>query len=153
MAAVEHGLPATGVHVLRRQVVQALVGALGVVVMDELADARLQITGKVVVFQQHLVFHRAMPALDLALGHRVVWRPACVAYALVIEPVPEFCRDIRRTVIGQQPRPVMGLRRGESAGFERQAECGSDVPVPRVPAVERRFGNAQVSQRAPDRQG
>ena len=72
---LENGRSSSEVNVDRRQVVQALVIALIVVVLDELVDAMFELTWQIVVFQQDLVFHRAVISLDLTLRHRVV-RPA-----------------------------------------------------------------------------
>ena len=65
----------TAVDTLRCQIVEAFVIALSVVVIDELGDAGFQVTGQVLVFQQHLVLQRTMPALDLALRHRLIRPP------------------------------------------------------------------------------
>ena len=47
----------TEIYVLRLQGVEILVIALGIVVVDELADAVFKVTGQIVVFLQHLAFH------------------------------------------------------------------------------------------------
>lgn len=39
-----------------------------VVVIHKLANGLLQLTRQVVVFEQHPILHRLMPAFDLALG-------------------------------------------------------------------------------------
>ena len=49
-------------------VVEALVVALVVVMLDEGLDLLLEIAGQEVVFQQHAVLQGLVPALDLALG-------------------------------------------------------------------------------------
>ena len=53
-----------------RHVVQALVVALVVVVLDEGLDLGLEVAGQEVVFQQDAVLQGLVPALDLALGLR-----------------------------------------------------------------------------------
>ena len=68
----EEGLATSEVDVGRGQVVKALVVAPGIVVIDELGEACLELTRQVVVLEQDAVLHGAMVALDLALGHRMV---------------------------------------------------------------------------------
>jgi hypothetical protein len=68
-----------------RQVVRALMVSVAIVVIHEGADLSFEAAGQVVVLQQHTVFHRLMPTLDLALGLGMVWRPADVIHALGIE--------------------------------------------------------------------
>ena len=63
---------------------------LSVVVVDELGNAGFQIARQIIVFQQYLVLQRAMPALDLALRHRVIRSSSCVVHAALVEPVFEF---------------------------------------------------------------
>jgi hypothetical protein len=67
------------------QVGQALVVAVVVVVIDEGADLAFESAGQEVVLQQNAVLHGLMPALDLALGLRVMWRTTDVIHALVLE--------------------------------------------------------------------
>jgi len=52
------------VDVGRGQVVQALVVAVVVVVIDEGTDLPFQSAGEEVVFQENTVLHRLMPAFD-----------------------------------------------------------------------------------------
>ena len=54
------------------QIIDALVIALGVVVLDEAIDLGLQGARQIIVFQQNAVLQGLMPPLDLALGLRVV---------------------------------------------------------------------------------
>ena len=65
-----------------RDIVQALVVTLVVVMLDEGLDLSFEIAGQEVVFQQDAVFHGLVPALDLALGLRVDAQAnaACCAY-------------------------------------------------------------------------
>ena len=53
-----------------RHVVQALVVALVVVVLDEGLDLGLEVSGQEVVFQEDAVLQGLVPALDLALRLR-----------------------------------------------------------------------------------
>ena len=70
----EDGLSAPEVDVSRGKIVEALVKAGMVVVLDEGADLAFEIAGQVVVLKQDAVLERLMPALDLALGHRMIRR-------------------------------------------------------------------------------
>ena len=81
------------IDVVRCQVVQALVVAVVVVVIDEGADLAFQVAGQEVVFQQNTVLHGLMPALDLTLGLRMVRRTANVIHSLVIEIVGQVGGD------------------------------------------------------------
>src|ERR1039458_5786034 len=70
----QDGLPASEVDVGGREVFQALVIALVIIVFDEPADAGFEIARQVVVLQQDAVLQRLMPAFDLALCLRMIGR-------------------------------------------------------------------------------
>ena len=72
LPGVEDGLAAAEVDVSGGQVAEALVVAAVVVVVDESGNGGLELAGQEVVFQQDAVLQGLMPALDLALGLRVV---------------------------------------------------------------------------------
>ena len=55
-------------------VAEAFVVALVVIVFDELLDLGFKIAGEEVVLEQNAVFESLMPALDFALGLRMVMR-------------------------------------------------------------------------------
>ena len=97
----EYGRCSTEVDVSGRQVVQTLVVAAVVVVLDELADALFKLSWQIVVFQQDPIFHRAVISLDLALCHRVVSSAADVFDAVVPEPLSKLARQVGWTVIAQ----------------------------------------------------
>ncbi len=82
-----------------------------IVVFDEVGDGALEITGKIVVFEQDSALQREVPSLDLALGHGVVGFAARVLHALTFKPTGEIARDVGWPVVGEQPRPT--LRREE----------------------------------------
>lgn len=65
-----------------------------------------EVSGQVVVFQQHAVFHRLMPALNLNLGLRMVRRTANVIHTLTVEVICQIGRHIGRAVVAEQPRLV-----------------------------------------------
>ena len=87
------GSPAE-VDVGRRQIIQALVVAVMVVMVDERLDLRFQITGQIVVFQQDAVLERLVPTLDLALGLWMIGRTANVGHLPVVEPAGEIAGDV-----------------------------------------------------------
>src|SRR5271170_3785381 len=60
------------VGVGRGEVVDALVVSAVVVVGDERRDLGFEVAGQEVVFQQDAVLEGLVPALDLALGHRMI---------------------------------------------------------------------------------
>ena len=64
----QNGFVPSKVDVGGCDVVQALVVALVVVVVDEGPDLLLEITGHVVILQQNTVLHGLVPAFDFALG-------------------------------------------------------------------------------------
>src|SRR4051812_21553982 len=86
-------LPTTEVDVRRREIVEALVSARVVVVLDKGTDLRLQVAGQIVVLQQDAVLERLMPALDLALGLRMAGRAADVRHAPALKPSGQVTGD------------------------------------------------------------
>ena len=82
----DSGVPAK-VGIDRGDVVQALVVATVVVVIDELADLFFQITRQVLVLQQDSVFKRLMPTLDLALGLGMVWSAPHMIHFALFQPL------------------------------------------------------------------
>lgn len=78
---------APGEHVSWCQIVQAFVVAAVIGVVDEAGDCALEVTGKIVVFEQDAAFQREVPSLELSLRHRMIWLAARMAHALVFETV------------------------------------------------------------------
>src|SRR5580704_5581160 len=70
----QNGLAPPEVDVGGRQIADALVIAQVIVVGDEGLDLSFEIARQVIVFEQDTVLERLMPALDLALGHRMIRR-------------------------------------------------------------------------------
>ena len=67
----------------------------GMVVMrHEGGDLAFEIAGLVVLLKQDAVLERLMPALDLALGLRVIRGAADVLHFLLIQPLGEILRDV-----------------------------------------------------------
>ena len=71
-SCAQNGLATPEVDVGRREIAQALVVALMVVVINERFDLDLEISWQEVVVQQDAVLQGLMPALDLALSLRVI---------------------------------------------------------------------------------
>ena len=82
-------------------VVEALMIAPMVVMLDEGGDLGLKIAGKEVVFQVDAVLEGLVPALDLALGLGMHWSAANMAYALNLDIVGQFARDVAVAVIAE----------------------------------------------------
>src|SRR5580693_3128243 len=68
----QNGLAPSEIDVGWRQIADAFVIAQVIVVNDEGLDLGFEIARRVIVFEQDTVLERLMPALDLALGHRVI---------------------------------------------------------------------------------
>ena len=98
----QHGLSASEVDLGRGEVLQALVVAPVVVVVDEGIDRLPESARQVVVFQQDAVLQGLVPALDLALGLRVIWGTADVVHQLIFQPISQFTRDVARSIVAEQ---------------------------------------------------
>ena len=68
----EDGLSTPEVDVSRGKIVEALVIAGMVVMRHDGGDLAFEIAGQVIVLQQDAILEGLMPALDLALGLRVI---------------------------------------------------------------------------------
>ena len=90
----EDGLGSSEVDVGRREIAQALVIAGMVVMSHEGGDLTFEIAGQVIVLEQDAVLERLMPALDLALGLRVIRGAADVLYFLPVQPRRKILCDI-----------------------------------------------------------
>ena len=90
------------VDVCWSNVVQALVIAVIVVVIDKDTDLLLQIAWQVIVFQKNAVLHGLVPAFDFALSLRMEWSAANVFHFLFSQPVSQITGDLARTVIAKQ---------------------------------------------------
>jgi hypothetical protein len=96
----EDGPDAPEIDVSRGKIVEALVIAGMVVVHHEGGDLAFEIAGQVVVLKQDAVLERLMPALDFALGLRMVRRSADMLDVLLVQPIGQIARDgiVTRTV-------------------------------------------------------
>ena len=106
----QDGLAAPEVDIGGREVIQTLVVAPVVVVLDEGAELGLESTGQILVLQPRPVLEGLVPALDLALG---VGRVRCATdrlHALIIEPFGQVAGDRAGSVVGQQSWLMDALR-------------------------------------------
>ena len=102
LAFCEDCLSSPEVDIGRSEVVEALVIADVVIVLDEGVDLPFEITGQIVVVEQDAALQGLVPTLDLALGLRMVGRTSNVAHAIIIEPFCEIGRDVARSVVAQE---------------------------------------------------
>jgi hypothetical protein len=108
-ALLDDGLGPAEVGVGGRHVVQALVVAPVIVVLDERRDLAFEVSGQEVVLQQDAVFQRLVPALDLTLGLRMERGAANMAHVLGVDVVRQFAGDVARAIITEQPGPVVDI--------------------------------------------
>src|SRR6185312_10305854 len=85
----EDRLGSSKIDVSGREVVDALVIADVVLMLDEGVDLLLEISGQVVVVEQNAVLQGLMPALDLSLGLGMIRGAAYMLHAFVFEPRPD----------------------------------------------------------------
>ena len=95
----QDGLPPAEIDISRGQVVQALVVAPVVILLDECLNLGLKRARQVVVFQQDAVLHGLVPAFDLALGLGMGGRAADMLDAMLRQPLGKLIRDKARPVI------------------------------------------------------
>src|SRR5271163_996526 len=82
----EDRLGSSKIDVSGREVVDALVIADVVIVLDEGVDLLLEISGQIIVVEQNAVLQGLMPTLDLSLGLGMIPGAAYVLHVLVFEP-------------------------------------------------------------------
>src|SRR6201998_2308831 len=90
----EDGVGSSEVDVGRCEIAKALVIAGMVVMSHEGRDLAFESAGQVIVLEQDAVLERLMPALDLALGLRVIRGAADVLYFLPGQPRREILCDV-----------------------------------------------------------
>ena len=100
----DDGLCPAEVGVGGRDVFQAIVVALMVVMFDEGLDLCFQIAGEVIIFQQDAVFQGLVPALDLSLRLRVERCTANMTHLLICQIVSQFACDIAGASLRLIPR-------------------------------------------------
>ncbi len=90
-------------------IVQALVVALVIVMLDERFDLGLKVTWQEVVFQEDAVLEGLMPALDLALGLRVERGAAHMAHGSRFDVVRQFASNVAGAIVAEQAGPVVNM--------------------------------------------
>jgi len=86
----QNGLSAPKVDLGGCEVLQALVVALVVVVIDEGFDLSIEIAWQEVVFQQDAVLQGLVPSFDLALCLRMIRRTSAVLHSLALQPFSQI---------------------------------------------------------------
>lgn len=90
----EDGFSPTEVDVGECDVVQALMVAAAILVLDKCFDFPFKVTGQVIMFQQDPVLHRLMPALDLTLGLWMEQGSTNIIHVFFFKSVGQITRDI-----------------------------------------------------------
>ncbi len=101
-ALFDDGFGPAKVGVGWRHVVEALVVAPVVVMLDEGADLGLQVAGQEIVFQKDAVLPDLMPALDLALGLGMHGSAPDMAHPLGLDIVRQLPRDVAGAIVTEQ---------------------------------------------------
>ena len=140
----QNGLAASEVDIGRGEVLQALVIAPMVVMIDEGLDLPAKIARQVVVFQQDAVLQSLMPAFDLALGLRMIRGAADMIHLLIFKPICLLARDVAGSVVAEQTWFVQHRCLITARCLQRQVERVGDIarfhrstelPCNDVPAV------------------
>ena len=77
-----------------RQIFQALMISLMIVVIDERLDLLFKVAKQEVILQLYPVLQHLVPAFDLALCLQMVRCTVNVVYPVVAEPVSKVARDV-----------------------------------------------------------
>ena len=85
----QDSLPPAEIDISRGQIVQALVIAPVVILLDKLLDLSLQRARQIIILQQDAVLHGLMPAFDLALCLGMRGRAADMLDAVLRQPLGE----------------------------------------------------------------
>src|SRR5665213_1472533 len=91
----EDRLGSSKIDVSGREVVDALVIADVVIMLDEGVDLLLEISGQIIVVEQNAVLQGLVPALDLSLSLGMIRRSPHMLHALVLEPPGQIARYVR----------------------------------------------------------
>ena len=98
-ALLDDGCGPAKVGVSGRDVVQAHVLALVVIVFDEGLDLGFEIAGQEVVFQEDAVLQGLVPALDLALGLGMEGRAAHMLHLVGLDVLGQFTSDVAGSIV------------------------------------------------------
>jgi hypothetical protein len=123
----QDGGAASEVDLGRGGIIDALVVAVVVVVVDEGLDLGFESAGEKVVLQHDAVLQGLVPALDLALGHRMIGGAANVLDVLVAQPCGQVAGDIAEL------EPLVdsgrGRRRGSASRSPEARSARSSVAI------------------------
>ena len=125
LALLDDGCRPAEVGVGGRHVVQALVIALVVVVLDERLDLGLKVARQEVVLQQDAVFQGLVPALDLSLGLGVQRGTADMAHLVGLDVFRQFAGDVAGAIVAEPP----GFVQHRGAIAARGSKARSSVSV------------------------
>ena len=118
----QDGLAASEVDIGRGEVLQALVIASMVVLIDKGIDLLPEITGQVVVFQQDAVLQGLVPALDLALGWWMIRRASNMIHLLILQPVCQLAGGVTGPAVAEQLWLVNYRRPFTTRGLQREIQ-------------------------------
>ena len=121
------------VDVSRRDVVQALVVALVVVIVDEGPDLAFEIAGQIEILQQNPVLHRLVSALNLTLGLRMEWRTADMRHFLIFQPFRQVARDVAGPIIAERTGLVTHTMIWSITGNRVAAWASARAPLTAAP--------------------
>ena len=108
-AVFDDGFGPSEVGVGGCHIVEALVVAPMIVVLDEGLDLAFEITGQKVIFEQNSVLQGLMPALDLALSLGMERSPANMIHAIGADVIGQFLGDVTGPIVTEQARPVLNM--------------------------------------------
>jgi hypothetical protein len=97
------------VGVGRGDVVEALVVAAMIVVLDEGMELAFEVAGQEVVFEQNALLKGLVPAFDLALRLGMERGAAHVAHALGLDPLRQLASDVAGAIVAEQARLVLDV--------------------------------------------
>ena len=103
----DDGSGPAGVGVGGRDVVQTLMVALMVIMLDERFDLAFQIAGQEVIFEEDTVLQSLVPALDLTLRLRMQRCAAHMAHLVGFDIVGKLARNVAGAIIAEQPGLVL----------------------------------------------
>ena len=90
-----------------------------VVAADEVSDPLFKITRQIIVLEQDAVLQGLVPAFNFPLGLGMHGCVTGVVHAFVAQPVCQFRRDVRRTIVTEQPWLVQDAHIITSCHFKR----------------------------------
>lgn len=105
-ALFQNGFIAPNIDASGCDVVDALVVAPVIIVVDECSDLSLEIARQKVVFQQNAVLQNLLPTLGLALRLRMIWRAARVLHTFIPQPFGQVSGHLTGSVVVEQARLV-----------------------------------------------